>query len=55
MGFLWPIADVVNGNPDKNRKPVTAFIREVAKYEGLLEIIIAIEGSNYTGPLYLFC
>ena len=43
-GFLWPIADVVNGNPDKNRKPVTAFIREVAKYEGLLEIIIAIEG-----------
>ena len=43
-GFLWPIADVVNGNHDKNRKPVTAFIREVAKYEGLLEIIIAIEG-----------
>ena len=43
-GFLWPIADVVNGNPDKNRKPVTAFIREVAKYEGLLEIITAIEG-----------
>ena len=43
-GFLWPITDVVNGNPDKNRKPVTAFIREVAKYDGLLEIIIAIEG-----------
>lgn len=43
-GFLWPIADVINGNPDKNRKPVTAFIREVTKYEGLLEIIIAIEG-----------
>ena len=53
-GFLWSIDDVVNGNESKDRKPVTAFIREVNQYPGLLNIIMSIEGSNYTGPLYLF-
>ena len=53
-GFLWPINDVIYGNEEKGRKPVTAFLREVSKYPGLLDIIISIEGSNYTGPLYLF-
>lgn len=43
-GFLWPIKDVVNGNPDKDRKPITQFINEVNKYPGLLEIITSIEG-----------
>lgn len=43
-GFLWSIHDVVNGNVDKDRKPVTAFIKEVNKYPGLLKIIMAIEG-----------
>ena len=43
-GFLWSINDVVNGNIDKDRKPVTAFIKEVNKYPGLLQIIMAIEG-----------
>ena len=45
-GFLWPIEDVVYGNPDpeKNRKPVKEFIKEVNKYEGLLDIIISIAG-----------
>ena len=43
-GFLWSISDVVNGNPDKDRKPVAAFIREVKQYPGLLEIISSIEG-----------
>ena len=37
-GFLWPLADVINGNPDKDRKPITMFINEVQKYEGLLDI-----------------
>ena len=49
-GFLWPIKDVINGNPDKGRKPVNSFIREVNKYPGLLDIIIAIEGMvNHRG------
>ena len=43
-GFLWSINDVVYGNEEKNRKPVTAFIREVNNYPGLLSIIMSIEG-----------
>ena len=43
-GFLWSIKDVVEGNPEKDRKPVAAFIREVNNYPGLLGIIRSIEG-----------
>lgn len=43
-GFLWPIHDVVYGNPEKDRQPIGAFITEVEKYPGLLEIIESIEG-----------
>ena len=43
-GFLWPIKDVIHGNADKNRKPIAAFLKEVNKYPGLLNIIEAIEG-----------
>ena len=43
-GFLWSINDVINGNEEKNRKPVIAFIREVNNYPGLLDIIKSIEG-----------
>jgi DNA polymerase-3 subunit alpha len=43
-GFLWSISDVIYGNEQKNRKPVTTFIREVNNYPGLLEIIQSIEG-----------
>lgn len=44
MGFLWNINDVINGNEEKDRKPVYAFVREVNKYPGLLDIIIYISG-----------
>lgn len=43
-GFLWSMKDVVEGNPEKDRKPVAAFIREVNNYPGLLDIIRSIEG-----------
>ena len=43
-GFLWSISDVIYGNPEKDRHPVQTFIREVNKYEGLLDIIKNIEG-----------
>lgn len=43
-GFLWPIKDVVYGNDEKNRKPITTFIREMNNYPGLLDIVMAIEG-----------
>lgn len=43
-GFLWSLKDVVYGNEEKERKPVTAFIEEVNKYPGLLDIMFSIEG-----------
>ena len=43
-GFLWPLKDVVYGNKNKDRKPITAFINEINKYPGLLDIAMAIEG-----------
>ena len=43
-GFLWSMKEVVYGDEEKGRKPVTAFIREVSKYPGLLDIIMNIEG-----------
>ena len=42
-GFLWPLEDVVNGNEDKGRKPIKAFINEVNQYPGLLDIMTGIE------------
>ena len=43
-GFLWPLNDVVNGNEEKERKPIKSFIEEVQKYDGLLDIMFSIEG-----------
>ena len=43
-GFLWSLNDVVNGNIEKNRKPIRAFIDEVNQYDGLLGIMMSIEG-----------
>ncbi len=43
-GFLWELNDVINGNPDKDRRPIHTFINEVNKYPGLLDIMFGIEG-----------
>ena len=43
-GFLWPLKDVIYGNKDKDRKPISAFITEINKYPELLDIAMAIEG-----------
>ena len=43
-GFLWSLQDVMYGNQDKNRRPVTLFINEIEQYPGLLEIMEGIEG-----------
>ena len=58
-GFLWPIKDVLEGNEEKNRKPVGTFIREVNNYPGLLDIIKGIEGlvnkrSSHASGIVLF-
>jgi DNA polymerase-3 subunit alpha len=43
-GFLWSLEDVVNGNEEKDRKPIKSFIMETNKYPGLLDIMMSIEG-----------
>lgn len=58
-GFLWPLSDVVNGNPEKDRKPNATFLREVNQYPGLLDIMVAIEGlinkrSSHASGVILF-
>ena len=58
-GFLWSIDDVINGNPEKDRKPIDLFIKEVNQYPGLLDIIKGIEGlinkrSSHASGVILF-
>ena len=58
-GFLWDINTVVNGDPEKGRKPVDLFIKEVNEYPGLLDIIKGIEGlinkrSSHASGVILF-
>jgi DNA polymerase-3 subunit alpha len=58
-GFLWTIDEVVNGNPEKGRKPVDLFINEVNQFPGLLDIIKGIEGlinkrSSHASGVILF-
>ena len=58
-GFLWSIKDVVYGNEEKHRKPISTFIKEVNNYPGLLDIIVAIEGvinkrSSHASGVVLF-
>lgn len=43
-GFVWPIKDVVYGNPGKDRKPIAAFVQELNQFTGLLDIAVGIEG-----------
>ena len=43
-GFIWSLSDMIYGNPDKDRKPVNTFIKEVNQYPGLLDIMFGIEG-----------
>jgi DNA polymerase III subunit alpha len=58
-GFLWPLRDVIQGNPEKGRKPITMFINEVNQYPGLLDIMLGIEGlvnkrSSHASGVILF-
>ena len=58
-GFLWSLSDVVNGNEDKDRKPIKSFINEVNQFPGLLDIMMGIEGlvnkrSSHASGVILF-
>lgn len=43
-GFLWPLKDCIQGNSEKDRKPIKQLIEEFKKYPGFLEMAKAIEG-----------
>ena len=43
-GFVWSISETYYGNPDKKRKRVKNFVDEVNRHEGLLEVMLGIEG-----------
>lgn len=43
-GFLWSLSDCFYGNEEKKRKPIQEFIDEVNKFNGLKDIMFAIEG-----------
>lgn len=58
-GFTWPLHDCVYGNEEKERKPIRQFINEVNNYEGLLEIMLSIEGtvnkrSSHASGVYIY-
>ena len=43
-GFVWSLNEVVHGDEEKGRKPVTTFINEISQYPGLFEIMVGVEG-----------
>lgn len=58
-GFLWPLKDCIEGNPEKDRKPIKLFINEVEQYPGLLDVMLGIEGmvnkrSSHASGVILF-
>lgn len=58
-GNVWPLHDVINGNKDKDRKPIRLFVNEVEKYDGLLDILLNIEGlidkrSIHASGVYIY-
>ena len=43
-GFLWPLKDCIEGNREKDRRPIRELKVEFNKYPGFLEMTKAIEG-----------
>lgn len=56
-GIQWTLKEVVYGDPSKDRKPQTQFIKAVSQYPGLLDIMFGIEnlvcrrGSHASGVI----
>ena len=58
-GSNWSLKDCFEGNEKEQRAPVTEFINAVAKFEGLKEIMLMIEGlicgrSIHASGVYVF-
>lgn len=43
-GQNWDLVDVMNGNVEKDRKPIKSFIEKAKKFDGLIEAMLKIEG-----------
>ena len=58
-GFTWPLSDCLYGNAEKDRRPIEPLKIEIAKHEGLEEMILKIEGlvnkrSIHAAGVYIF-
>lgn len=58
-GFTWSLKDCVYGDEEKERKPISAFIKEVNQYPNLLDIMLSIEGlvnkrSSHASGIYIY-
>jgi len=43
-GITWTVNEIINGNVEKDRKPVKEFVKKLKEYPGLETIISGIEG-----------
>lgn len=43
-GFVWPLEDVIYGNKEKERQPISQFVNEIDNYPGLIDIMLGIQG-----------
>ncbi|MCR8641367.1 PHP domain-containing protein [Paenibacillus sp. N1-5-1-14] len=58
-GSNWSLEDCFDGDEETGRKPVTEFINEISKHDGLKEMCLKIEGlinkrSIHAGGIYIF-
>lgn len=58
-GFTWSLSDCLYGNEEEDRDPVSEFIKECNKFEGLIDAALSVEGlicgrSIHASAVYLF-
>lgn len=58
-GVSWELKDAFYGNEEKNRKPARDFINEAAKYPGLAETMLSVQGlvsgrSQHASGVFIF-
>lgn len=58
-GFDWSLKDMIEGNPEKGRRPIYQFIEEINKHDKLLETAMAFEGlvtkrGSHAAGVYIF-
>lgn len=54
-GSSWTLNECVNGDEEKERKPVTEFITQINKHENWLEVSMKIEGLINKRSIHEWC